>query len=298
MKTFVKLVLAVGVALPLISAVPQASATLGYFQGFENDNSGWTVGSGYGLAINRVPSGGGTLNLTSSSEIFGGGYYGEMVNDPGSISATLGSGGYTWMPSPGSVGRDPVYHGDFFQFVDIYIDTQWAPPAAPASPAFILDEVPTATNGLPAYGPPYSSGVDEKNFAFYVPLVGTVDVKSGYSTPLLTITNSGWYSFAQTYRRTGPSATDYVANDFLVYDHSGKLLASNTLSSTLPSYELGGNGLLWFANWQNGFANNVLGIDNTWNGLLPLIIPEPSPMFSAALSLVACCIFFRRSKLP
>ncbi len=48
-------------------------------------------------------------------------------------------------------------------------------------------------------------------------------------------------------------------------------IASNTVSSTLLSTDLAGPGYEWLTVWANGFAGNILGIDNTQSALLPFV---------------------------
>lgn len=86
-----------------------AFATFNYFQGFEINTGDWTASQG----ITRVPSGGGTLHLTASS----GSYYAELQNLHDGYQTGFGDGGFSFYN-----GADPVYHGDFFQAIDVYID--------------------------------------------------------------------------------------------------------------------------------------------------------------------------------
>jgi len=105
MKKF-RRALTVSGAIIILSAV--ASATLNYFQGFEINTGDWTVSQG----ITRVPSGGGTLHLTANS----GSYYAELQNLHDGYAPLFGDGGYSFYG-----GADSVYHGDFYQSIDVYI---------------------------------------------------------------------------------------------------------------------------------------------------------------------------------
>jgi len=44
---------------------------------------------------------------------------------------------------------------------------------------------------------------------------------------------------------------------------------ANSPGGPFLSSALGGNGYVWLTLWQNGFAGDVLGIDNQRTGLLP-----------------------------
>ena len=115
-------------AVAMFSTV--AFALLNYFQGFEVNVSGWTVDQG----ITRVASGGGALHPTASS----GNYYAEIQNLHDNygypVTAPGGSSFYG--------GADSVYHGDFYQAIDVYINANWAPAAAAYSPSFWIDMTP------------------------------------------------------------------------------------------------------------------------------------------------------------
>jgi len=236
----------------------RAVADIPYEQGFEENTNGWTA---Y-VSIERLPSGGGVLGLTSPY----GNYHAEIQNlhDNYPYGVGLGSAGHTYFGGPVA-----TYNGDFFQALTVYIDAaNWAEGGG----GFWLDETPRGTDNTNAWD-------DEMNFNFSVPTQGMVRVRIHGSTPLVTIKKSAWYTFVETFRRTGPSVEDKVQNDFLVYDPAGNQVASNTVTSALASPMLGGNGYLWITVWNNGFANDILAIDDTRTGFLPFV---PVPMVGAA----------------
>ncbi len=147
-----------------------------------------------------------------------------------------------------------------------------------AADAFWMVEAPRNTSKLYDYS-------DEQNFQFSVPTQGTVNVTINGSLPLATITQSGWYAFVETFETGGT----YIQHNFLVYSVPSagmpQLVASNANTSAMLSSNLGAIGLEWLTLWQNGFANDVLAIDNIQSGLLPFMpVPEPS-----AMALVAGC---------
>lgn len=230
-----------------------AAATQNYYQGFETNTGDWVASQ----AITRVPSGGGALGLPASS----GSYYAELQNlHDGYGYPGFGDGG-----SSDYGGADNVYHGDFYQAIDIYIKADWAQPADTGDPSFWLDMTPY-------HADPNNYGA-EHNFRFTA-TGSSVTVKvDGQATPFATITTSGWYTFVMTYRKA-PNPSDPVITDMLIYNHSGALVGSTTVTATSPggpfaSSDLKGNGYVWITLWQNGFANDVLALDNQRTGLLP-----------------------------
>lgn len=114
----------------VLLASTTAFALLNYFQGFEVNTGDWSVDQG----ITRVPSLGGSLHLPASS----GNYYAEIQNSHDSY----GYPGYGEAGSSFYGGKDSVYHGDFYQSIDVYIDANWAPAAAAGAPAFWIDMTP------------------------------------------------------------------------------------------------------------------------------------------------------------
>ena len=234
-----------------------ASATLNYFQGFEVDTGDWVASQG----ITRVPSSGGVLQLQASS----GNYYAEIQNlHDGYGYPGYGDGGYSFYG-----GADPVYHGAFYQAIDVYIDANWTPAAASYAPSFWIDMTPyhADTNN---YGAEHNFRLNATGSSVEV----TVD---GQGTPMATLTVSGWYTFMMTYKKAANPA-DPVITDMNIYDASLNLVGTTQVYATSPggpfaSSDLGGNGYVWITVWQNGFADDVLGIDNQRTGLLPWPVP-------------------------
>jgi hypothetical protein len=235
----------------------------GLTNGFEAETGDFVAAN----TITRVPSGGGTLQLQASS----GSYYAELTNQHDGYQAGYGNGGYTYFGA-----RGQTYTGDFYQSVDIYMDTGWAPPAATYDHAFWLDMSPTnALTGKSDYRA-------EHNFRISVPGDGTIQIfRDGEVTPMAILSTSGWYTFEITYQK-GENPTDPVTSDLLIFDSDHHLVGaernvpanfdaySGSPPAPMPSSELGGNGYAWITLWQNGFAHDVLGIDNLSTGLLPV----------------------------
>lgn len=254
MKTTMR-VLMTFAALIILSTV--ASATLNYFQGFEINTGDWVASQ----AITRVPSLGGTLGLPSSS----GAYHAEIQNLHDGYSPPFGDAGYSFYG-----GADPTYHSDFYQAIDVYIDVNWALPVPyPSLEAFWIDMTPY-------HADPNNYGA-EHNFRIKA-LGASVEVYvDGQVTPMATLTSSGWYTFLMTWRKAATPA-DPVITDMNVYDSSQNLLGTTIVYATSPggpfaSSDLRGNGYVWITLWQNGFAGDVLAIDNQRTGLLPWPVP-------------------------
>jgi len=256
MKTAMK-VLMTFAALLILSTV--ASATFNYFQGFEINTGDWVVSQG----ITRVPSGGGVLSLPSSS----GSYHAEIQNLHDGYQTYFGDAGYSFYG-----GSDSVYHGDFYQSIDVYIDVTLAQPIPyPTLEAFWIDMTPYHADLL-NYGAEHN---------FRIKALGTsVEVYvDGQVTPIATLTSSGWYTFLMTWSKAANPA-DPVITDMNVYDANNNLLGTTQVLATSPggpfaSSDLRGNGYVWITLWQNGFGGDLLAIDNQRTGLLPYR-PVPS----------------------
>ena len=236
-------------AVIILSAV--AVATLNYFQGFEVNTGDWVASQG----ISRVPSGGGALHLTPSS----GNYYGELQNAHDQYQTGYGDGGYSFYG-----GADSVYHGDFYQAIDVYIDVNWAPAAVAGVPSFWIDMTPY-------HADPNNFGA-EHNFRLTATGSSVLVNVDGQTTPIATLTTSGWYTFQMTWKKAA-NASDPVITDMNVYS-GGTLVGTTQVLATSPggpfaSSDLRGNGYVWITVWQNGFAGDVLGLDNQKTGLLP-----------------------------
>ncbi len=254
MKITVRVLLTFAVLIVLSTG---ASAALNYFQGFEVDTGDWVVSQG----ITRVASLSGVLGLPSSS----GGYHAEIQNLHDGYDTSFGDAGYSFYG-----GADSVYHGDFYQGIDVYINVDWVPPLPYSSiPAFWIDMTPY-------HADPGNYGA-EHNFRIKA-LGGTVEVYvDGLGTPTATLTSSGWYTFLMTWRKAA-DPTDPVITDMNVYDATHTRLGTTQVFATSPggpfaSSDLRGNGYVWITLWQNGFADDLLAIDNQRTGLLPWPVP-------------------------
>ena len=230
-----------------------AFATFNFFQGFEVDTVDWVASQ----AITRVPSGGGVLGLPSSS----GNFHAEIENLHDGFSTDFGDAGFSFYG-----GADSVYHGDFYQSIDVYIDVDWTPPTPfPGIVAFWIDMTPF-------HADPGNFGA-EHNFRLKA-LGGSVEVYvDGQTSPIATLTSSGWYTFLMTWEKAANPA-DPVITNMNVYDSSQNLQGTTQVIANSPggpfaSSDLRGNGYVWITVWQNGFADDVLAIDNQQTGLLP-----------------------------
>ncbi len=106
---------------------------------------------------------------------------------------------------------------------------------------------------------------------------------------LANITTPGWYSFEMVWSK-GASPTDLINMDLNLYDSTSTLLGSASFDATFPqgshlgeSQYLGNNSYVWIAVWQNGFANDVIAIDNVRTGLVPSAIPAPGALLLGAI---------------
>jgi hypothetical protein len=268
MKTLKTLVM--GLAVVGLMSATSARASLN-----PNGNPGdWSGGAG----ATTVPSGTGGVNAPN-----GGSSFTQLQNLRDDYQAPgYGDGPYSRFGNGGS----STYNGPFYQSVAIYIDTTWAPaPAAtggPTSPtAFWLDMSP--------YHPAGNYGA-EHNFRFGA-TGSQVNVSvDGAGSLLYSITTSGWYDFQMTYQK-GANSTDPVITDMNIYDPSGLLVATtqvlaNSPGGPLESADLAGNGYVWFAVWQNGFAGDTLDVANVDTGVLSSPVPEPTTIIAGALLLL------------
>jgi hypothetical protein len=95
-----------------------------------------------------------------------------------------------------------------------------------------------------------------------------------------------------TYSKDANPANPVITN-MMVY-HANTLNQVGTTATTyanspggpFPSSALAGNGYVWLTVWQNGFANDTLGIDNVNTGLLPyeVVTPPPAPPTAGTVS--------------
>lgn len=224
-----------------------ASAQLA-FQGFETDTGDWTP------ITTRVLSGGGVLGLTPAS----GNYYAELTNIHDSYSVGYGGAEFSFF----GFAVQPPYPGDFSQSISMYVFANW-PVALYSGPGVWIDMSP---------GQPSGNFGGEHNFRL-TPTGSSVGVTvDGQTTPIVTINTSGWYRFQMTYRK-GAIPTDLVSTDMNVFDPSQNLVGTTTVVSNSPggpllSQDLAGPNYVWITVWPNGWADDVLAIDNVRADLL------------------------------
>lgn len=253
------------VSLGLVALVTTAASAATSFQGFETDTGDWTFYDG-GATSGRVASGGGVLGVNSAS----GSYHAELANVHDGYMVGYGAAGYSYFGGP-----DSTYQGDFYQAVDVYIDPTWS------GTGFWIDMSPRDVDGTSLYAA-------EGNFR----LTGdgsAVAVQAINGATLTSITTAGWYSFEMAWRK-GATPTDLINMDLTVYDSLGNLLGTDTRLAEFPagshlgeSQYLGNNSYIWFTVWQNGFANDVIAIDNVRTGLLPAAVPAPGAILLGSI---------------
>ena len=279
-------------ASALLALSSAASADTLYSNGFEPGDPGTrdfydSTTNAQGADITIVPNGEGTLGLTAPS----GTHYAEITNVDDTYQAPPPSPGYgesvyTDYGAQANHNNGIVTNGPFYESTAYYINTSWAA----ASPnnnyqGFWIDTTP---NMDPGY-------LDETNFRIVDTGNGSIGVQfvglngSGSTT----ITSSGWYTFKTTFENDG---SGNVLNVMSVSDSLGNVVGSYAADSSLPFSALTGTNYGdWTTVWQDGFAGDVLGIDNVEVGS---ITPEPSIVVSlaglAAAGLVLCV---RRRKL-
>lgn len=269
--------------LGLVGAAGAARAgSIPFTQGFETDTSSWSFATdASGTAtINRVASGGGVLGLTAKS----GGYYAELGNGesgfnqstPPSPPGTPGLGDAGYSNLGGHVAG--AYPGSAFaQSIDMYIDPTWA--AASSSRALVIDMTASSqATGLYDYG-------TENDFNLMSPSGGQMDVTSNAGGTIATLTNAGWYTFRMTFA-PGVGAGSDSTTTLEVLDATGNVVGTpTTFTNGSLSSDLGGSGYVWITEWDNGFADNTIGIDNVQAVAVPL--PSAAGMGLAATALIA-----------
>lgn len=247
-----------------------ASADL--LQGFETDTGDWYFYDG-GVQSGRVASGGGLLGVASA----GGSYHAELANVNSSYSAGYGMGGYSFFGGPST-----VYPGPFYQAVDVYLDPTWS------GGGFWIDMSPRDIDGTGLYAA-------EANFRLTAD--GSAVAVQAINGPVLTsITTAGWYTFEIAWSK-GATPTDLINIDLTVYDDAGTALGTDTRLAEFPqgshageSQYLGGNGYVWFTVWKDGFAGDVLAIDNVRCG----VVPVPGAVLLGLLGLGAAGMKLRK----
>jgi hypothetical protein len=262
-----------------------------YFQGFETDTSGWfqdSGGDGNG-SITQVASGGGSLGLTAAD----GNYYAEVHNNTNAYQTGFGTGGESFFEGDGT-NPTPYPGTPYYQSIDVYIDTGLSNAVA-SQYAYWIDMFPTTTAaGGDSIGCGQIACGDEHNFRLaYDGSSVNVYVDGGGS--IATITTSGWYRFEATYAPGATPSSD-VQTNMNVFDLSGNLLGTEAVEGdsdgeSLISSDLGGPGMVWLPVWQDGFSNDLLGIDDVEAGTLAAV-PEPSTLTFLAIGF-GCIVVFR-----
>ncbi len=160
-------------------------------------------------------------------------------------------------------------NGAFYQSAAYYINTTWG------AGGFWIDTTPKSDPGY----------VDETNFRVSSDGLGTVNVQLvGYQTvqpdgsfPSLNINTTGWYTFKTTFEDNG----GFVKNVLSVLDAGGNTVGSASQVSTMPFADLTGPSYGdWTTVWQNGFAQDFLGIDDVELGTIDAPLPPPSKPLS------------------
>ncbi len=212
------------------------------FQGFEQNTGDWTP------ITTRVPSGGGSLHLPAAS----GNYYAELTNVHDSYYPGFGGAEYSFF---GFTTPQP-YPGPFSQSISLYVMADW-PLAIYHGPGIWIDMSPSQ---------PVNNYGGEHNFRL-TPTGSSVAVTvDGQTSPIVIIATSGWYKFQMTYTK-GAHPTDLVSTDMKVFNSSQNVIGITTVVSNSPggpllSQDLGGAGYVWMTVWPNGWANDLLGIDD------------------------------------
>jgi hypothetical protein len=148
--------------------------------------------------------------------------------------------------------------------------------------AFWIDSTPSTDPG----------SLDENNFRVTVPGNGTVQIAAFAGNPgtngsVANITTSGWYTFKTTFEDNN----GFTSNTMSVSDAQGNVLGSFTGTTTLPFAALTGTNYGdWVTVWDNGFANDVLAIDNVQVGT----VPEPASL--SVLGIGAAMLLRRRRR--
>jgi hypothetical protein len=238
------------------AATPPGPAGV-FLQGFEADASNFLPAA----SLDRVSSYAGRLDVPAAS----GNYYAEVGNKPDDYQQGYGTGGFSYFG-----GRGMTYQGDFYQSIDIYVDAAWAPATATYAASFWIDMTPY-------HADPNNYGA-EHNFHLTATGSQVTVTADGDATPFATITTSGWYTFLISWKKdqdpTAPALSDLIVMD-AAHQVVGQVLDLKATSpgGPLASQDLLGSGYVWIAVWQNGFANDRLGIDNLQTALLPYVVP-------------------------
>ncbi len=242
--------------LSLAACISLVVASLSFgqiaFQGFETGVGDLNLYTPPYSTATRVPSGGGTLHVPS----FAGSYHAEITNIPDDYLPGFGDSAVSRFGFPAPPPTQPYPGGDFSQSISMYIFANW-PTAIYNGPGVWIDMSPAHPSGN--YGA-------EHNFRLTPTGTAVQIFVDGQTTPIATLSTTGWYTFQMTFRK-GATPTSLVSTDMNVYDAGGNLLGTTVVQSTSPggpllSQDLGGPGYVWITVWPNGWANNILAIDN------------------------------------
>jgi hypothetical protein len=129
-----------------------------------------------------------------------------------------------------------------------------------------------------------------------------VAVTADGSTPLATITQSGWYTFQMIYSK-GATDASLAMTTLSIFDKNGNQVGVSAVElddsdgDPLESQYLQGPGYMWLTVWQNGFSDDYLGIDDVRADTVSAI-PEPATlgMLGGALLLLAGMGMARRKR--
>jgi hypothetical protein len=260
-----------------------------YSNGFESGTGDWsfdnTTGSGNGT-ITQTASGAGPLGLTAHS----GSFYATVQGNTDGYLPGYANGPFSFFGFDTSI---PPYPGSAFaQQISVYIDVDT--PSDPSTPAFWIDASPSSSDPADAG----SGGVGyggEHNFRLtYSGSSVQVAVDGGGS--IANITTSGWYTF-QTIYAQGATATSLSTATLNVIGTDGTTVlgSENVLDDsdgeTLESQYLQGPGYEWLTVWQDGFSNDLLGIDDLE---AVAITPEPSSILLLGSGLLTVAGTIRR----
>jgi len=214
-----------------------------------------------------------------------GSYYADITNTHDAYQAGYGSGGYTYY------GGRSAYVGDTTQSLDIYIDPTWA-----AGSGFWLDMSPANQTGTA------SNYAAESNFRFSAD-GSQVDVNAHGTGTMASITTAGWYTFQMMFSK-GALLTDPIITALSIFDHSGTQVGSTvftpadmvTYGNDYQSQYLGSGGYAWLTVWRNGFADDLLHIDNANQTIGATPLPAALPLFGSGLGVVGGILGWRKKR--
>jgi hypothetical protein len=255
------LVIAVA-ALLALPVVASADAPPGpYFNGFETDTSGWF--NFQGATVTRVPSGN-TSTYASGVNAASGNYYARLGIDPNPDSCVFGG------------GIAPIYYGPYTKWggysaifppggyatgVDIYLDV----PYAMSHPDTRFDWDSAISNQTGGFRRDFVFNVGTDALGF-VMTAGNNATRCGANpadvghSPVVHITQSGWYTFKHTFMGIQGSPLTVVMQ---VIQKSTNLVMgtwTRTDPTDIIGTTVGGNRYGWFV--QNEFDG--LAIDNSF----------------------------------